>query len=112
MLSLFHTHNSFFFVSAKKKIFQLPPLLINETSEILVSPSMTQIDPCDLVCRESGFLRPKNDCQIYYVCVNRGGGNFSKYKFKCPYKLYFDLISKSCIFEKYVDCNNGCQYKC
>lgn len=66
--------------------------------------STTESDSCDLVCRESGYLRDPLDCGTFYNCVENGA-SYSIYEFSCPSGLYFDLASNTCNWPYLVDCS-------
>lgn len=79
-----------------------------ETTTITAEPpSSTQVDSCDLVCREPGYLRDPVDCAIFYRCVD-GPYEFAKYEQRCPANLFFDLTLNVCNWPHAVDCE-GCK---
>lgn len=69
----------------------LKPTTIQE-NPVSTSPSSSG----ETVCSSSGFIGDENDCKKFYRCVDNGGGNYTKYEYKCGEGTVWDPDIETC----------------
>jgi len=74
------------------------------TTKQLPPPQTTQppvTAPPNDICKKEGFVRDKQDCNIFYLCHNVNGV-YQVQKFNCPSGLAFDTRINACNYKNLV----------